>query len=583
MLIRFEEFEVNSRSGDLLRRRKRIRLQNQPFQVLMLLLENRGEVVTRDELRAKVWQPNTFVDFDLGLNKAIHALRRALRDSTNKPRFIETLPRRGYRFIAPIQIDGNTASNIAHPDLAEPQRGSRIESVAVLPLENLSGDPEQEYFADGTTAELIAALAKIGSIRVISRTSVMTFKGIRQSLPAIARQLRADAIVEGSVARSRQTVRITAQLICAAEDKLLWSGTFERELRDMLKLQGEIARSIADQIQGLVEPRNLWRSRARRIDPRAYEACLKGNFFRNKMTPADLRKSVELFNLALELDPDYARAYGELSQSYFFCGVFGVESAEEMFARARANAERAVALDENLAIAHNSLAAIHIFHDWDWARAEIEVRRAVELSPGDPVGYAHFADYMSIRGRHGEAIEEFRTVLELDPISPVYLAHFALLLYRARRYDDSIAQCRKALDIDPHYPNALWFLALSLEQKGELSEAVATLEKAVQISDAPHYRALLGRSYALSGRRTDAQAILHELQALAQQRYISPFDIAVLYLGLGDTDSAFDRLEEAYHQRVFRLIELTLPMFDSLRRDQHWHDIVCRIGLAVNC
>ncbi len=566
-LIRFREFELNVRSGELLRQGSRVKLQNQPFQILAMLLENPGEVVTREELRKRLWPENTFVDFDRGLNKAISGLRWTLKDRVSKPLYIETVPHRGYRFIA----------KVADPVSSPP--ALRVDSLAVLPLENLSGDPAQEYFADGMTEELICAVARIASLRVISRTSVMTFKGARRSVPDIAKELHVDAILEGTVARSGEKVRITAQLIYAAEDRHLWSGRYERDLSDILQLQTDLAQSIASQIHKVVDPERAARRVEMPVNSQAYEACLKGNYFRDKMTPDDLRKSVAFFTQAIELDPGYARAYADLSQSYVFLGIFGVARPREVFLKARSNALKALELDDASAAAHNALALIHILYDWDWASAEAECRRAVDLNPQASVTYAHFADYLSIRGRHDEAIAAFARALELDPISRVFKGHFGLILHRARRYDESIAQCRGALEIDPTYANALWFMALSLEQQGELAEAVATLQRAVSLSKGPHFRALLGRAYALSGDRTKALEILNELQELSGRMYVSAFDLAVVHAGLDDRNSAFQFLEEAYQQRVFRIIELILPMFDDLRPDPRWGDLVRRIGL----
>jgi TolB-like protein len=415
----------------------------------------------------------------------------------------------------------------------------------VLPLDNHSGDPSQEYFSDGMTEELISAISKISSLRVISRTSTMRYKGARKSLPAIAKELRVDAVVEGSVARSEQKVRITAQLIHAPDDRHLWSGRYERELRDILQLQAEIAEDIAAQIHKLVDPVQRPSTPARKVHPQAYEACLKGIFFRDKMTPADLTKSTTHFIQAIELDPAYAHAYANLSQAYFYIGLFGVRPASEMFPKAKASAVKALELDETASNAHNALAAVRILYDWDWAGAEAACMRAVQLTPGDSVTHFHLADYMSIQARHNEAIAEFKLALELDPISFVQVAFFGMILHRARRYDESIAQ----------------------------------LEKAVSLSGGSHFRALLGRAHALAGERNKAQTILDELETLSRQEYVSPFDIAVVYAGLGDLTSTFKRLEEAYQQRVFRIIELTLPMFDNLRSDLRWQDLVRRIGL----
>jgi TolB-like protein/Flp pilus assembly protein TadD len=531
--IRFGVFELHIRSGELLRKGSKINLQDQPFQALVLLLEHPGELVTREELR-------------------------------------------GYRFIAPIE----NAASTPHP-LRTPS-APRIDSIAVLPLENLSDDPAEEYFSDGMTEELICAIARIDSLRVISRTSAMLYKGSRKSLPEIAKELGVDAILEGTVARSGEKVRITAQLIYAPEDKHLWAGRYERDLREILQLQAEIEQNIAVQIHKLVDPKRVFSQPARQVHPQAYEACLKGNFFRDKMTPEDLEKSLKFYTQAIRLDPAYAQAYGELSQTYFYCGVFGMGHPGELFPRARVNAVKALELDETIPSAHNALAAIHIFYDWDWNAAETESGRAVELSPGVSVTRAHLADYMSIRGRHNEAISEIRQVLNLDPVSVEYNRFCALILYRARRYDESIAQCKVAQEFDPNDANTLWFFALALEEKGELHEAIAKLEHAVSLSPAPHYKALLGRACALSGERAKAIKILDELKAMSQQRYISPFDLAAVSVGLGDLDAAFQCFEEAYRQRVFRLVELTMPMFDSLRTDPRWQDLVLRIGLPTS-
>jgi TolB-like protein len=387
--IRFGPFEVDSQSGELRRHGSKVSLQEQPFQVLVLLLERPGEMVTRGELCTKLWSTNTFVDFERGLNKAINKLRAALRDDVEKPRYIETLPQRGYRFIAPVE-------SVAQ---IQPKHTPLIDSLAVLSLNNLSGDPAQEYFSDGLTDELICAIARISSLRVISRTSVVAYKGSQKSLPQIAKELGVEAVVEGSVARSGQSVRITVQLILAADDSHIWAGRYERNLRDILQLQAEVAQSIAMKIHKLVEPvEALHPERTPRVHPQAYEACLMGIFLRDKMTPFDLEKSIDFFNQAIHLDPDYARAFGELSRTYFYLGVFGMGPSGDFFPRAKANAVRALELDETVACAHIALAAVHIYYDWDWAAAELEIKRAIELRSGESVTYAHYADFFIDQG-----------------------------------------------------------------------------------------------------------------------------------------------------------------------------------------
>ena len=571
--LRFGPFEVDTRSGELLRHGSRVDLQDQPFQALVMLLERPGDVVTRDEFSRALWPGNTFVDYERGLNKAINKLRAALRDNAEKPRYIETLPHRGYRFIATVE----KVAPVGDGD--RPQPPLQINSLAVLPLANLTGDPAQEYFSDGLTEELICAISRIPSLRVISRTSAMSFKGTRKPLADIARELAVDAVVEGSVSRSGDRVRVIAQLILARDDRHIWAGRYERDLGDILHLQADVAQNIATQINKAVDPRRAFPDQSRHINPKAYEAYLKANFFRDKLTPLEMLKSLEFYTRAVDLDPSYARAHGELSMAYFYLGLFGIEPPAVMFSKSRASAVRALELDETVAAAHNALAVVHVFYDWDWVSAEKECRRAVELSPGEPAGYVHLADYLSIRGRHREAIDTFRHVLELDPISRVYIGYFGLLLHRARQYDESIAQCQRALEIDPHYVNAMWFMALSLEQKGDLDGAVERLETAVNLARAPHFLALLGRAYALAGERQVARGVLEEMTALAQRMYVSPFDLAIVHAGLGDLPTAFACFEDAFQQRVFRLVELTLPMFDNLRSDARWQDLARRVGL----
>jgi TolB-like protein len=455
-LIRFGDIEVDTRTGEFRRQGVKVNLPDQPFRVLILLLGRPGQVVTREELTKELWPADTFVDFDHGLNKIINKLRAAFGDTAGKPLYIETLPQRGYRFVAPIETVA------ASRDAPQASPALKIDSLAVLPLHNLSGDPEQEYFSDGMTEELIFEIARIRALRVISRTSVMQYKGTTKSLPAIARELSVDVVVEGSVARSGEKVRVSAKLILAAEDRSLWSCRYERNLRDVLSLQVEVAQDIAHQIHRVLDPVEASVGVPRQIDPPAYEAYLKGNFFRDRINPLDLEKSIRFYTQAIDLDPTCARAYGALARCHLFVGIAGLRHPVEVFRNVRMNALKAIELDETVAASHIALASVNVFDSWDWAAAEAESRRAVELNPGDPTTHGHLGDYLSIRGRHVEAIEAAHRALELAPNAPEYNNWLALFYYRARRYDESISQCRKALAMDPHLVNVLWFLALSL-------------------------------------------------------------------------------------------------------------------------
>jgi TolB-like protein/Flp pilus assembly protein TadD len=579
--IRFGIFEVDSQSGELRRSGLKIKLQEQPFQVLMMLLERAGKVVTREQLQKRLWPADTFVDFDRGLNRAINRLRDALGDDSNNPRFIETLPLRGYRFIVPVETQPASRS-VRSPEGSHP-RAHLIESLAVLPLENLSNDSAQEYFADGMTDELITELAKITSLRLISRASIMQYKGTRKPLPLIARELGVDAVVEGTIVRSGQTVRITAKLVQACDDRHLWSEKYERALGDVLTLQGEVAQAIADQIQvKLTSKEHASLAHIRSINPQAHEAYFKGSFFRNKWTEEGLDKSIQYLSEAIELEPAYAQGYAGLSLSYCALGIFGIRPAREVYPKARAAAMRALDLNETVAEAHISLADVKKGYDWDWPGAEAEYKRALNLNPSYAIGHMWYADYLSKMGRHPDAIAEATRARELDPISVDSNAFLGFILYRARRYDEALKACQKGVELDPYHPEGHWFVALAHEQRRELAEAIAELQKAVSFSGggAP-YLALLGRAYALAGERTKASSILDELRTLSDKKYVSPLDFAVVYTGLGDRNSAFHWLEKACQERTMRIQELPQPIFDSLRSDPRYHDLMRRIGLSL--
>ena len=573
--IRFGNFEVDLRSGELRRQGLKVKLQEQPFQILVMLVERPGEVVTREEVQKRLWPANTFVDFDSGLNRAMNRLREALGDSADRPRFVETLPGRGYRFIAPVERSGVDFGVM-------PGEPPRIESLAVLPLENLSGDPAQDYFADGMTDELITEIAKIASLRVISRTSIVRYKGARKSLSVIARELGVDAILEGTVLHSGLRVRITAQLIRARDDRHLWAEKYERILGDILILQSEVARAIVGQLQIKLTPQEHRRlSHAHSVVPEAYEAYLQGIFFRNKWTEEGLFKSIALFTEANRLDSTYARGYAGLSLSYCALGILGSLPAAEVYPKARAAAVKGLELDETVAEAHISLADVKKAFDWDWAAAQTEYKRALELNPSDAMAHAWYADWLSKQGRYREAVAEAGRARELDPVSVDRNSFLGLILYRSRRYQEALVACRKALELDPYYPVGHWFLGLIHLQSGELAEAVAELNKAVSLSDAPLYRALLGHAYGLSGDRVKALSILDDLTAISRRRHVSPIDIAVVYTGIGDRNSAFEWLEKAYQERTMRIQELPDPIFDSLRLDARFTDLMRRIGLPI--
>jgi len=456
---------------------------------------------------------------------------------------------------------------------------SNIRSLAVLPLESLSGDASQDYFADGMTDELITDLGKISALRVISRTSVMPYKRVRKSLPQIARELSVDAVVEGTVLRSGEQVRITAQLIQASADKHLWAESYEGDLRDTLALQKKVARAIAEQIRiNLTPQEQAVLKNVKVVNPEAYEAYLKGRYFWNKRTADGLKKAIDYFNQAIEKDPNYAQAYTGLADSYALLGdwEYGILAPKEAFPRAKAAATKALELDNTLGEAHTSLAFSLDLFDWDWASAEREFRRAIELNPGYATAHHWYAWHLSEMGRNREAIAEMRKAQNLDPLSLIISADVAEILLVAHSYDQAIEQSRKTIDMDPNFAVAHYELGQALVQKHMYKEAIAELQKAIELSGgSTTCTSNLAFAYAASGRRKEAVKILSDLKNRSKQ---NASEIALMYVGLDEKDQAMTWLEKAYEQR-FNPSILLRPAFDPLRSDPRFQNLVRRIGL----
>jgi TolB-like protein/DNA-binding winged helix-turn-helix (wHTH) protein/tetratricopeptide (TPR) repeat protein len=632
-VVRFGTYEVSLESGEVRKAGLRIRVQQQPMKLLGILLQHPGEVITREELRSRVWPNETFGDFDQALNIAIGKLRGALGDSAENPRFIETLPKRGYRFIADVSVvdayPRRKRAESVTEDLSatEPRRALQvarlavapkrqlwsrlgviatvalvvsllilaarlyrspvsapagIRSLAVLPLENLSGDASQNYFADGMTDELITDLAQISALRVISRTSVMVYKGARQPLPQIARELNVDAVVEGTVLRSGDQVRITAQLIEASTDKHLWSQSYEGELRDTLALQNRVASAIADQIRISLTPQEQAALRnVKVVIPEAYESYLKGRFFWNKRTSDGLKVALAYFKQAIDEDPKYAQAYSGLADTYALLGdwQYAVMTPKEAFPKAKVAAIKALELDSSLGEAHNSLAFVLDGFDWDLDAGGREFQRAIELNPGYATAHHWYAWHLSLLGRFDEAISEMRKAENLDPLSLIINADLAELLGLAHSYDESIQQSRKTIEMDPNFALAHNQLAQAYLQKHMYEEAVAELKKAVQLSgDSPTCIANLARAYVASGEKGEAVKLLGDLKRRSNPVYSNATEIAMIYASLGDTNEAMNWLEKGYQQR-FNPGVLLRPGFDPLRSDPRFRDLVRRLGL----
>jgi TolB-like protein/DNA-binding winged helix-turn-helix (wHTH) protein/Flp pilus assembly protein TadD len=633
--LRFDEFEIDLQSAELWVHGNRTRLQDQPFQVLRVLLERHGEIVTRDELKRKLWPADTFVDFDDGLNTAVRKIRDALGDSAEKPRYIETIPRRGYRFVGrladvapailPSPVEGSRGS--VEPDKANVAaassyaaeanqktffsrhrrvllaavvalaaisvalalyRGSAkgakqppIRSLAVLPLKNLSGDPTQEYLADGITEGLIGRLSGIHNLRVISRTSVMRLKDTHLSVPEIAKTLQVDAIVEGSVIREGSRIRVHAQLIRAATDEHFWSEAYDRELRDVLSLQSDVAQSIARRVEVTITGEEQARlSSARTVNPEAYEAYLKGRYYWNKRTADSMPKAALYFEQAISRDPGYGAAYSGLADCNSGLAWHGFMSPAEVLPKAYAAAQKAVEIDPQSAEAHASLALV-LDHKWDWAGAEAEFKRALELNPQYANAHHWYGDYLSIQGRHDEAQVEAKRALELDPLNLMIGTWVGFRYYLARRYDGAMEQSRNTVDLDPNFAAAHLILGESYVQQGKHKEALDELEKAASLSGgSPLYTAQVAVSLALAGEKKEALRVIRELRNISTKRYVSPYGIAQIYAALNDKQQTYNWLETAYRDRAVWMSYLAVdPVFDSIRSEVRFRDLLHRLGL----
>jgi TolB-like protein/DNA-binding winged helix-turn-helix (wHTH) protein/Tfp pilus assembly protein PilF len=618
-VVKFAVFEVDFQSREVRKSGMKQKLAGQPFQVLQALLENPHEIVTREQLRQRLWPDNTFIDYDLALKKAVNRLRELLGDSAENPHFIETIPRQGYRFIGTIEAAHGPKNVPASATLTSTRRtpwkwivgaslgplalmlfafnagnlrtrifaGSRppeIHSLAVLPLNNLSGDPEQEYFADGMTDELITDLAQISALRVISRTSVMHYKGTTKTLPQVARELNADVVLEGTVQRSGDQVRIRAQLIYAASDRHLWAESYEGSLRDVLDLQNKVATEITRQIKIQVTPEEKTRlASARPVNLEAHEAYLKGRFYLNQRTEKGFQQSVRYFYEATQKDPNYPLGYAGLADSYILLGEYSLLPAKEAFAKARAATTKALELDDSLAEAHNALAAVKVDYDWDWSGAEREFRRAIELNPGYATAHQWYAELLSQIGRHEEALAEIKLAEQLDPFSLIINVVHGDALRSAGRYDMAIEQLQKTLEIDPNFAHAHFHLGMTYLLKGALADAIAEFQKAVSLSpNVTDYKGGLGYAYAVAGERAEARKLLEELKARSKQSYVPSFYIAGIYAGLGEKDQAIANLEKAYEQREQGLAVMKRePMFDPLRSDARFQELLRRMNLPL--
>jgi TolB-like protein/DNA-binding winged helix-turn-helix (wHTH) protein/Flp pilus assembly protein TadD len=611
-VLRFGIFELDTQSGELRRHGLKVRLPDQSFQILQELLNRPGEVVTREDLRRQLWTSDTFVDFDVGLNSAIRKLREALEDSADNPRFVETLPRRGYRFIAPltpIDARGQTsqiapsssrvrrywiaagmmlALAVATAAFVYERRGlgrgpsgaptEPIQSLAVLPFENLTGDPAQDYFVDGVTDALTTDLAQVAGLRVISRTSAMQYKHASKPMPAIGQELGVDAALEGAIVRSGDHVRITAQLIHAKTDRHVWARSYEGEMSGIIALQQEISRAIVVAIDRRLALQ--WPARPRvppAVDPRAYDAYLKGVHVDGQGTDEAYRTAVAYYEDAVRQQPDFAAAYAAMALAQVQLLYVGSQSPRETIPKAEAAARKALQLDDTLTPAHRALGAILRSFYWQWEAAGKESQRAGKLETNIADTQATPVRTLIFRGRFDEAMARAR---KSDPV-PFNAFMDVAGGFRAKgEYDRAIEGFHHALELDSTRPRAHFELGVTFVLMGRLNEAIGELETSVNSPRAnQRFQAYLGYAYAAAGRPLDARRILQELESRAQHEYVSSFGIALIYDALGEKEPALSAFERAYQDRAVELSMASYPPFKTIPSDSRFQTRMNTIGL----
>jgi TolB-like protein/Tfp pilus assembly protein PilF len=566
-VVKFGLFEVNLEDAELRKSGMRQKLVGQPFEVLRVLLERPQALVTREELQQRIWPKDTFVDYDLALKKAVNRIREVLGDSAESPRFIETVPRQGYRFIA----------NINHET-------PKFPSLAVLPLDNLSHDPEQEYFAEGLTEALTTTLAKIGDLRVVSRTSAMLYKGARKPLHEIARELEVDMVVEGTVLRVGRRVRITAQLIDAKAEAHLWAESYERDLRNVLAVQSDVARAIAREVQVKLTPQEEAQlAQAGPINPEAYEDYLKGRYYWNRRTQEGHSKAAHYFQQAIAKDPGFAAALAGLADCFSGLGCFGIVPPADGCEKAKSIALQALQMDRSLGETHASLAWATMWCDYDFKTAEREFERSIELSPRYATAHSWFGYYLGLMGRFEEAFTELKRAIRLDPLSSVIQWALGFVYWMARRYDAAIEQFEKTLEFDPGFAWAHGLLAWAYVGESMWEPAITAANTGIQkLPSSTVLLATLGEVYAASGKGDEAQKILNQLQNPENRQYVSPYMLARIYIALGKNDDAFHWLETAYHTRAAAIAYLKVDaQLDKLRSDPRFRELMRRMNFPA--
>jgi len=574
-VVRFRSFEVDFRTGELRKGNRRVRLRDKSLEVLAVLLEQPGKLVTRSELRLRLWPDDVFVDFENNINCAVSRLRYALGDSAARPRFIETLPRRGYRLL----IDPRELSSPAGaPDLA----GVKL---LVLPFQHLGDRLEHDYLSDGVTEEIIVRLATCGleSLKVIARATAMSYRGTRKSVAQIGRELSVDYIVEGRLFRPGNQLRINASIVHVPDGTQVWATSRDGEFSQILSLQRNVADQIADKIRAVVSSEQASPpSPSRMTDPATYDTFLRGRFEYRQLTREGLMGAVKHFRQCVTTDPSYAPAWASLAASLSLLGFWGYASLVEVMPEAERSAQKAIELDNHSALAHSALGAVHWFHQWNLDAAEKEYVRALELAPGDSdIRWPVFVFLSAMRGEHERAIREARVAEELDPASVLICANVGWVYYWARRFDEAITQSRKALEMSPDCLQAYYLLGASQLAKASFEQAIRAYEKAFSFYQDNYSLASLAMAFGMAGAGRRAAELFEELHHRAECEYVPAMCFAVACVGRPEQEQVWEWLERAYADREAQLLFLkNTPAYDCLRSDPRFQHLLERLGMA---
>jgi TolB-like protein/DNA-binding winged helix-turn-helix (wHTH) protein/Tfp pilus assembly protein PilF len=614
-LVRFGTFEVDLTDGELRHKGIKVKLQEQPFRILATLLEQPGTLVTREQLRERLWPADTFVDFEHSLNAAVKNLRRALGDDAENPRFIETVPKRGYKFIAAIAPSGSEPQRkvielpveapSAVPGIRRTRtmtlgaaaailvlvllagwlywrsanNGDAIDSVAVLPFTNANGDPNMEYLADGITENLINSLSQLPKLRVVALGIVIRYKGQKIDAQKIGRDLNVRAVLIGRVLQPDDHLTIATELVDVTNGSHLWGEQYNREFRDILAVQEEISKEITEKLRPSLTGAERQRLAKRQtVNTAAYREYLMGRHYWLQFRGASLKQALQHFEKAVELDPNYALAHAGVADSYTSFATYRILPPSEAYPKARIAAQKALELDPELSEAYSALGLVSLYDDWDWPAAERAFRRAIQFKPDNAEAHNRYALALAWFERFDEALGEIRRAAELDPLLPRFRVSASQILYHARRYDQAVEEIRQGLSLDPNFFQAHQQLGWVFVQTRAYEAAIAEFKKAKDLGGGSQVEADLAYVYAVSRETDRARTILDELIERSTHTYISPFDIAVVYVGLGDREQAFAWLAKAYDERARPLLGLRInPRLDSLRSDPRFVALVRRV------